>query len=452
MLIRSKQAETPYERAILGVYLFGESGGQMYSDAALDTDVETLEGDDAAMVVALADRFLQHVDTMLEGIRVEAAQSDPTRRDFAGAIAVLENARRRIVEIATELRARTKAVVSGVMLPIGALPLMLGGAMQITFESLIADEKEKAWKGLRSAQPPYYGDPRGTHVTIGDPRPDAELLTPEQQEASANTVLSLDDEHAQTFAFLMMHWMVQNDGREAPLRARVHVNELLEFRELERKKRDFRPEQKREERDRILRLAQMWIVVREKVVPRGKKRATKDVDVHSRLIELAIETEANGVGAPIPLLTGGVPPASIPYAFRYEPGEWVTSFRGNPNYVGTIYRKVLSYDTRLLAERMAMRIALYLSFVPLRTERTVEDLFHGAHISLPTVQPKRSRDAFEDALGRLRDDGIIADYEYIGGDPPQSGKGWSRAWLAARLLVHPVRENGAIGPTSTLAE
>ena len=313
----------------------------------------------------------------------------------------------------------------------GILPMFVNAPMQIAIESMLVDKN--LWS-LDPQKPPFYGDKAGVFVSVGDPS-SSRALSIEQQKASAEMVLKLDDEHAQTFAFLMANWMVQNDGQAVTQRARVHVNDLLDFRELKRKKRDFKPEQKREERDRILRLSEMWMTVRERVPMRGKKRKTKEVNVISRLIDLAIETDATGVGAPIPLLLEGMPTSSIPYAFRYEPGEWATSYWADSQYVGSIFRKVLSYNTRVLAERMAMRVALYLSFVRQRRERTVRALLAGAHISIPTVNPLRSREAFDDALGRLRDDGIIFGYEYVGSLPPSSGKGWNTRWLDSEISI-----------------
>ena len=313
----------------------------------------------------------------------------------------------------------------------GILPILTSAPMQIAIESMLVDGNR--WSHDPQKRP-FYGNKTGVFVSVGDPT-DSRVLSIEQQKASAEMVLKLDDEHAQTFAYLMANWMVQNDGQAVTQRARVHVNDLLDFRDLKRKKRDFKPEQKREERDRILRLSEMWMTVRERVLVRGKKRKTKEVNVISRLIDLAIETDATGVGAPIPLLLEGMPTSSVPYAFRYEPGEWAKSYWADSQYVGSIFRKVLSYDTRVLAERMAMRIALYLSFVRQRRERTVRDLLAGAHIFIPTTMPLRSREAFEDALGRLRDDGITFGYEYVGGDPPISGKGWSARWLDSEISI-----------------
>ena len=313
----------------------------------------------------------------------------------------------------------------------GILPIFINAPMQIAIESMLVDKNR--WS-LDPQKIPFYGNKAGVFVSVGDPS-SSRALSIEQQKASAEMVLKLDDEHAQTFAFLVANWMVQNDGQAVAQRARVHVNELLDFRELKRKKRDFKPEQKREERDRILRLSEMWMTVRERVPTRGKKRKTKEVNVISRLIDLAIETDATGVGAPIPLLLEGLPTSSIPYAFRYEPGEWARSYWADSQYVGSIFHKVLSYNTRVLAERMAMRVALYLSFVRQRRERTVRALLAGAHISIPTANPLRSREAFDDALGRLRDDGIIFGYEYVGGFPPSFGKGWNTRWLDSEISI-----------------
>ncbi len=327
------------------------------------------------------------------------------------------------------------------------MPLLAAPPMQVALESMIVDDKERAWRNLHTPHPPLHGDPAGTHVTIGDPR--SAQLSREQQLASAETVLKLSDEHAQTFVYLMARWIVDNEGLAVPQAARVHVNELLDFRELVRKKRDFKAEQKREEGTRILHLNAIWVRVLEKVAPRGKTRRTKLVNVYSRLIELSIETEADSAGAPIPMMFDGVPPESVPYAFRFRPGSWIESYWGNAAHAGLIFKKVLGYDTRERAGRMAMRITLFLSFVPFRQDiMKVEDLLRAAHITVPETQPARSREAFDDALGRLRDDGIIESYEYIDGDPPDSGKGWRGVWLASRIRIHVATDRTPVGLTA----
>lgn len=311
------------------------------------------------------------------------------------------------------------------------LPMFVNVPMQTAIAAMLVDDTQ--WK--RNAQKrPFFGNKSSVFVSVGDPT-DSRMLSLEQQQASAEMVLKLDDEHAQTFAFLMASWLAQNDGQSVTQRARVHVNDLLDFRNLKRKKRDFKAEQKREERDRILRLNEMWMSVRESVSMRGKKRKTKEVDVVSRLIELAIETDATGVGSPIPLLLEGMPTSSIPYAFRYAPGEWAASYLGDSQFVGTVFRKILTYDTRNLRERMAMRIGLYLSFVQQRRARTVRELLVGAHIPIPKAMPQRSREAFEGALDRLQEDGIIASHAYVGGYPASDVKGWSKVWLDTVLVV-----------------
>ncbi len=328
------------------------------------------------------------------------------------------------------LRYTSQSLVSGAKV----MPFLRVTPTQVAIESLIADDKERAWQNLRTPRPPMHGDPAGTHVTIGDPRTAA--LSREQQLAAAETVLKLSDEHAQTFVYLMARWIAENEGLAVPQAARVHVNELLDFRELVRKKRDFKAEQKREEGTRILHLNAIWVRVLEKVAPRGKTRRTKTVNVYSRLIELSIETEADSTGAPIPMMFDDVPLDSVPYAFRFRPGSWIESYWGNAAHASLIFKKVLGYNTQERSGRMAMRITFYLSFVPFRQDvTTVEDLLRAAHISIPETQPKRSREAFDDALGKLRDDGIIESYEYIGGDPPDTGKGWRNIWLASRVRI-----------------
>lgn len=463
-LLWSGVATNAYERAVLVVARLAGSGSYPHHEdhhelRTIEADFAALEGDDARMVAALADRWNEGVGAAIGAFRQEAELHEtPMPSSTTRIVAQREKARNLLAAISDELRGRSGAFDSATMRSLTVLPAVAVNAVQTMFEAIIADEKRSTWNGLRptgagltSSRAPYYGTLNGTHVSIGDTRPGAPDLTLEQQEAAADTVLSLDDATAQTVAYLLANWVVQNSGREVPLSARVHVNDLLAFRERARHHSgDYRPEEKRAERDRIMRASELWIRVREMVVPRGGKRATKAVDVHSHLFNLAIETEADRKGAQLSMLHEGVPSESIPYAFRYSPGDWVNSYWGNSRYFGSLFAKVLCYDTRVVAERIAMRLALYLSFE--RKPGTVADLLRGARIPVPDDHRGRFRGDVEDALGRLRDDGAIAGFEYVGGEPPSEKQGWVKAWLETEIVIRHTPPSAAIGAAPVAIE
>jgi hypothetical protein len=332
------------------------------------------------------------------------------------------------------------------------LPTLLGMPVQVAIDAMLVADKETAWKGLRTSRPPTYGDPKGFQVTVGEP---VSQLTTEQQRRAVEIVLVLDDESALTFLFAMGRYLAHLDEPDRKTRkVRVHVNEALEFRGRERhRKGDFRPEQKREERDRFLRLSQLWVAGKDVVKEQRRNRKTgelmlrrKTVNVYSRLLEVAIETEADAEGAPIPLLTE-IPEATTPYAFRVQPGDWADAYVGNARYLGPLFSKIGRYDPAQGVERVAVRLALFLTFTWSASHGAIEgswsvgELLHGAKLDKPTHHPDRFRSAFEAALDKLRDDVIIAGWQYGAGDEEALPlRGWLAEWLRFTVLVRAPRQ------------
>src|ERR1035441_5430795 len=147
----------------------------------------------------------------------------------------------------------------------------------------IIDDKSR-WK--QTADGGYfYGDLARTFVAMGDPRSQP---TADQQAATFNKILELDDSAAQTFLYVMARDLAR--AADAP-KSRLHVNELLEFKGYKRHaKGDFFPQTKRDEQRRLVQLSDIWVAVNDEIqVQAGTRLKAKKIKLISRLVELEIE-------------------------------------------------------------------------------------------------------------------------------------------------------------------
>lgn len=288
---------------------------------------------------------------------------------------------------------------------------------------------------LRNTRAPYYGNLEKTYVSIGDPQPTVQPLTFEEQNVAAKIALSLGDKHAQTFTFILASWIVANQGKPVRERVRIHVNDVLRHRERGKWNRAYKVESKRAEGAIFIELSNVFACVKEVIPARGRGRPKKEINSISRLIDMTIETDYQDYGEPLSLLRE-FPQDAVPFAFRCAPGEWINSYLDDVESLQFFLTKGLSYDVNELSEKIAFRLSLQIAFAPtmLRSIR-IEQLLERIHVPVLKGQPRRTRDAVDIALGTLRDDGIITDYQYAAGIPRIEGKGWSEEWLRSTVRI-----------------
>ncbi|MGH7749950.1 MAG: hypothetical protein ACREQ5_35050, partial [Candidatus Dormibacteria bacterium] len=223
-----------------------------------------------------------------------------------------------------------------------AIPYLAGNASETVVDALI-DEPD-SWKRSESGSL-YYGDTDRTFVSIGDPRVPAAV----NAEEAWNLVIQVGgDEAAQTLLYVMARCL----SNDSPLeKVRIHVNESLGFRGLKRHKNgDFRPEQKRAEARRFRLLSDIWVTARDVVEVRsGRGTRKKPINVTSRLIEVAVESE-DEVKAPksgVPLRLPSIVSSDgtdVPYAVRAGIGEWAKPYIETPDAVKKMLNKIVQYD------------------------------------------------------------------------------------------------------------
>jgi len=318
----------------------------------------------------------------------------------------------------------------------GMVNILAGNPAEIAMNAMIDRD---GWI-RRPSRPPLYGDTTGSYLTAGGP-PNA-VLALDQEERVWNSILALDEDTLLTYVFVMFRWLAEGANEKV----RIHVNDLLALRDRKRHhKGDFKSDQKREQRDKLLSLRDHWITVKDIVIEkRGKQQRKKTVNVTSQLIEIAIETEDDVAGRlQFPL---GELPDALPYAFRISLGDWAKSYLGDGRrYIMPFMKTLATYDPKQGVEQKALRMALKLCFrwhslhETGRTQQkwVVEDLLAAARIPIPTHHPDRFRTQIEEALNRLERDGVVGFWDYETGELNLPKRDWVAKWLALAVVVNP---------------
>lgn len=315
------------------------------------------------------------------------------------------------------------------------IPYLAGSASETVVDALI--DEPTAWQ--RSADGSiFYGDTERTFVSIGDPRLPAAV----NAEEAWNLVIQVGgDEAAQTLLYVMARCL----SNESPLeKVRIHVNESLGFRGLRRHKSgDFRPEQKRAEARRFRLLSDIWVTARDTVeVKTGRGTRKKQINVTSRLIEVAVESEdeigTQKVGAAIRLPSiVSADGTDVPYAVRAGIGEWARPYLETPDLVKKMLHKIVQYDVNTDAQRFAMRFSLAIMFRGLARVVTVAELLQHSRLPPPERHADRFKESVEDAFELLTRDGLIGGWQYEaeGADLPRTR--WVNKWLNWRIVFTP---------------
>jgi hypothetical protein len=301
----------------------------------------------------------------------------------------------------------------------------------------IIDDKSR-WK--QTADGGYfYGDLARTFVAMGDPRSQP---TADQQAATFNKILELDDSAAQTFLYVMARDLAR--AADAP-KSRLHVNELLEFKGYKRHaKGDFFPQTKRDEQRRLVQLSDIWVAVNDEIqVQAGTRLKAKKIKLISRLVELEIEAEPNDAPSNAPVPMAFLSASTVPYAFRVSLGGWAKPYRAVSTFMQAVLATIGQYDATRETQRYAMRLMLAIMFMHVPRDGDgdqpswrVGELLDKARIELPKHHADRFRQYVEDALDRLQRDGLIIHWQYEGANESAlPGKRWLQKWLEWDLSI-----------------
>jgi hypothetical protein len=126
-----------------------------------------------------------------------------------------------------------------------------------------------------------------------------------------------------------------------------------------------------------------------------------------------------------------------------RPGSWAWALRGRGlRQLARLDRRVLAYHPyrQQLEKRLGKYVGLHFRINARRgpgVVRRVDGLLHAVGFTPDPRRPERSRRRFEDALGRLRKDEVIADWDYA--DPEAidalPSRGWLARWLASTVVL-----------------
>ncbi len=297
----------------------------------------------------------------------------------------------------------------------------------------------QAWQQSEHHQP-YYQDKNGVTVYAQE----GTHFNPQALDAAWRRVLSLDDSKVNTFLICIGKWMADTGGdARAITKTRVDVADILGFRGVKKHhKGGYRRDQKEDARSDILTLNSIWVRSRDTV--RDARGKPKEVQVESRLLEVAIESQQDFAGG------------FEPYAFRIAPGEWALHYLGpHSRKTAELLRPVMQYDPD--KQRLAMRLGIYLASqwrIRAATENyaqpwAVRTLLQGAFIELPTANYDRFRQQVENALDQLHTDRVITGWEYVG-DTALPLRKWFDQWLDWRVCISPpltsVERYAELGP------
>jgi hypothetical protein len=313
-----------------------------------------------------------------------------------------------------------------------AIPYLAGSASETVVDALI--DEPTAWQ--RSADGSfYYGNTERTFVSIGDPRLPASV----NAEEAWNLVIQVGgDEAAQTLLYVMARCL----SNDSPLeKVRIHVNDSLSFRGLRRHKSgDYRPEQKRAEARRFRLLSDIWVTARDTVeIKSGRGTRKKQINVTSRLIEVAVESEedlrSQKVGGLIRLpAIVSADGNDVPYAVRAGIGEWARPYIETPDSMKKMLHKLVQYDVNIDAQRFAMRFALAIIFRRVSGAVTIGELLQSARLPIPERRADKFKENVEDAFELLARDGLIARWRYEGSDEELPLTRWVNKWLQWTLV------------------
>jgi hypothetical protein len=256
---------------------------------------------------------------------------------------------------------------------------------------------------------------------------------------------------------------LEQEGRSPHDRVWVTVDAILDARGVKRIQKAGEPgnwQHGHRAQDRagvgraLAQLGDLWIkLVEVQAIPerprgRGRPRATA-LTLESRVLVVTDRQLQRH-------LDGGQSLVAARVAF----GEWAAAYwELGLRQVATLTRRALGYDPyRQFAEK---RLAKYLAFQfrfdaknrrP-RLRRGIDHLLTESGITADARNPERTRRRLEQALTRLRDDGLIGGWGYcidIGGLPPRR---WLGAWQESEVWIEPPAEPAApTAPAEALDE
>lgn len=194
-----------------------------------------------------------------------------------------------------------------------------------------------------------------------------------------------------------------------------------------------------------------WVQLRVKIIDdtdsRGRKRQ-RVYTHHSKIIAISSTVTQKEI---LPDST-----STMPIAWGFSLGSWAEPFlEGANRFTAEIPQQCLSYNP--YHEMWELRLSEYFARA-MRTNakngstitREIGLLINELSLPINDDDPKRTRQSFETAMNRIRDDGVIASWRYQGGEPKLKRYGWLSDWQL--LSIEVTASNGAKQQYRQIAE
>lgn len=418
-------------------------------------DLELGRLDETAREAALADmrpiarkaanRLLEHPDGRFGGFYVDAAR-------LREAIQSVRPVRPPQLSPPTDEAGPGPAVRTPPSIP----SLFRGGEAQIPSSVALrgflaachnAAEGASRWTETNNGIPSYTFRQRQGAMIVSMRLPEETSLDPALAATLWSQVKQLADADADVLLAALARWM-EPAHRDAQGATWITATAVLDCRGIKPKmKRDgaarYRAGHRWEDIAEIAasleRLDRIWVELQQiKVLEhqRGRRPRERQLTLESKLVNVTDRISQSD-------LDGG----KLPVAWHYRPGRWIEPFLEAPNrQVAILLQKALMYDPyrRLWEKRLARYFTFHLRIgarTPTPLRRKIGGIMEELSLPIDQRNPERTRQRFEAALHRLRDDALIASWEYTGeaqaalSPSNLPARGWLATWLDAAIEV-----------------
>ncbi len=330
--------------------------------------------------------------------------------------------------------------------PDGYLTVMSAAHYQALREALYKNTFQRVEGVLWPTAYIQKGKALGT-AQLRPPQADREtLMPPEEVEMWAKLMWQqreeLSDLDADALDALSAIWLYQ--ARTSQDRAVADVDGLLAMRGLKARSKGhgrrsgYEPEQRAEVLRALSHIQNLWINMAEVEVyeedARGRRRKRTKHLIQSRPFVITDRMGQQRLDGYLDVKK-----------FVFRPGEVFAEFLMGPGrQTALLSAKALGYDP--YRQKWEKRLARYLSWQWRAKARhgelvrpyRVATLLEAVGEEVNRRKPSRTMRRLEDALDQLREDGVIAQWQYDRWDYAETDKrGWADVWLQATVLVEP---------------
>jgi hypothetical protein len=189
-------------------------------------------------------------------------------------------------------------------------------------------------------------------------------------------------------------------------------------------------------------LSEIWVTAKDTIqIPSGRGFRSKKINVTSRLIEVAIESEDDeqerrGGRMRLPSIVDAAS-SDIPYAVRAGLGEWAKPYAETPQMMKHVLHTAMQYDVNKDSERFAMRFSLAIMFNRVSSRTTIRALLDAARLSVPKYHLDAFKENVEEAWNLLFQDGVTGECRYAEDYPELPRTRWLQKWLAWNVDIPP---------------